>query len=214
MPNHDSPQTATPQLSTRGFVCDLVHVNRVMKMYAVQENELKSISSFNFDMTLWSSLCSMALAFAANAVGLMAGAFLTSQLTVRFCLDDLAGFGAVMIFVGGISMLIAALIWPITVLTILIPAILMTFGCAIVMPAAAAGALAPFPEKSGTAASLLGCTRFASAGIVSEFVGYWQGENARLLALVIVLASLAILGILLKKRRLVSQARVLDSARK
>ncbi len=68
MPNNDSPQTATPQLSTRGFVCDLVHVNRVMKMYAVQENELKSISSFNFDMTLWSSLCSMALAFAANCI--------------------------------------------------------------------------------------------------------------------------------------------------
>ncbi len=65
MSNNDSSKTAT-QLSTRGPVINLIHVNREMKMYAVQENELKIISVFNSQMTLWSSICISALSFMAS----------------------------------------------------------------------------------------------------------------------------------------------------
>ena len=51
--NEPSP-TISPII--RGAVCRPVQVDREMKMYLVQENELKIISTFNAQVTLWSSI--------------------------------------------------------------------------------------------------------------------------------------------------------------
>jgi MFS transporter, DHA1 family, multidrug resistance protein len=116
--------------------------------------------------------------FALGAAGYMAGAGSAARLVVRLGLDVTMGLGVALIALGGLaSAAIVAThvtdgIWLIVAMAIYLA------GLGLSMPQAMAGALMPFPERAGTAASLLGVVQQGIAALTAAVVGAYLGRSA------------------------------------
>ena len=51
-------------------------------------------------------------------------------------------------------------------------------GLGLAMPATMAGALTPFPDRAGTASSVMGFTQQSGAAITAAAVGFYLGHSA------------------------------------
>jgi MFS transporter, DHA1 family, multidrug resistance protein len=116
--------------------------------------------------------------FALGAAGYMAGATAAARLVLRLGLDRTMAFGAALLAAGGVGLaaVVAAQIqngaWLVAVMAVYLA------GLGLAMPQAMAGALTPFPDRAGTAASLLGLVQQTVAAIVAAALGAYLGYSA------------------------------------
>jgi len=116
--------------------------------------------------------------FALGAAGYMAGAAVAARLVLRLGLDRTMGLGVTLLAAGGLALaaVVAARIpngvWLVAAMAVYLA------GFGLSMPQAMAGALTPFPDRAGTAASLLGLVQQTVAAIVAAIVGDHLGRSA------------------------------------
>jgi DHA1 family bicyclomycin/chloramphenicol resistance-like MFS transporter len=121
---------------------------------------------------------SFGLAFAIGSVGYMTGTALAARLVVRFGLDFTIGFGSAACAAGGLAMMAALILGLSSAISLVLPVALYLAGLGMVLPQSLAGALTPFPERAGTASSLLGFMQQTTAGLCGAVVGALLGSNA------------------------------------
>jgi DHA1 family bicyclomycin/chloramphenicol resistance-like MFS transporter len=115
--------------------------------------------------------------FALGAAGYMLGAMLATRLVVRLGLDRTIGVGVVVIAAGGLSLALAVAtgvpgLWLVAAMALYLA------GVGLAMPQAMAGALTPFPDRAGTAASLMGLVQQAMAAIIAAVIGAYLVQSA------------------------------------
>jgi DHA1 family bicyclomycin/chloramphenicol resistance-like MFS transporter len=111
------------------------------------------------------------LAFAATAAGYMTGAVFAARIVSRIGLERTIGLGACALALGGLVMLLALALAPLSVLSLILPMAIYTAGIGLVLPQSFAGALTPFPERAGAASSLIGFVQQMSAAIIGAGIG-------------------------------------------
>jgi MFS transporter, DHA1 family, multidrug resistance protein len=115
--------------------------------------------------------------FALGAAGYMLGAMIATRLVVRLGLERTIGVGVVVIAAGGIA-LVVAVATGIPGLWLVAAMALYLAGVGLAMPQAMAGALTPFPDRAGTAASLMGLVQQALAAIIAAVIGGFLVRSA------------------------------------
>jgi DHA1 family bicyclomycin/chloramphenicol resistance-like MFS transporter len=131
------------------------------------------------------------MTYAAGAAGYMVGAYTASRFVMRLGLDRTIGIGAVVMAFGGLAMAAAIALglahvgWLVGTMTIYLA------GMGLVLPQTQAGALTPFPDRAGTASSLLGFAQQTSAAIAAVAIGHYLGRSAWPVA-----GTIAVMGVL------------------
>jgi DHA1 family bicyclomycin/chloramphenicol resistance-like MFS transporter len=115
--------------------------------------------------------------FALGAAGYMLGAMLATRLVLRLGLDRTIGVGVLVITAGGLSLALAVAtgvpgLWLVAAMALYLA------GVGLAMPQAMAGALTPFPDRAGTAASLMGLVQQAVAAIAAGVLGAYLVQSA------------------------------------
>jgi len=116
--------------------------------------------------------------FAVAAAGYILGTFIAARIMMRLGLDRVIGIGTVALACGGLSMAavvalgLAHVLWFVGAMTIYL------FGLGLALPATMAGALTPFPDRAGTASSVMGFTQQSGAAISAAAVGLYLGHSA------------------------------------
>jgi MFS transporter, DHA1 family, multidrug resistance protein len=116
--------------------------------------------------------------YAAGAAGYMVGAYSASRIVTRLGLDRTIGIGAAIMAFGGLAMAAAITLklahvgWLVGTMTIYLA------GMGLALPQTQAGALTPFPDRAGTASSLLGFAQQSSAAVTAALIGLYLGQSA------------------------------------
>lgn len=140
--------------------------------------------------------------FAAVAVGIMSGSFMTSRLTGRVPGDRLILIGTGLGAAAGFSM--ATLAWSGVsgVAAIIAPMFFFSLGLGLANPNAVAGAVGPYPHMAGLAAAGLGVIQMTGSAAYGITVGHLADGTAAPMATAIATAGLAaFLGFSLLRRR-------------
>ena len=124
------------------------------------------------------------LSFSGASIGFMGGAFLGSQIVRRLGIEHMCLIGTASTAVAGAMIL--TLIWSgiVTAASVMVPTVIYFFGMGLSQPNIQAGAISPFPQMAGAAASLLGLAQYVSAGIFSIVIGIFAFDPTLLLATV------------------------------
>ena len=130
-------------------------------------------SSFVFINVLGASKVAFGAILASNAVAYIAGTLLCRRLLQRHGLRGTVKRGAFFTLAGGVGMAGLSLLGVHTIWAIIVPQYLFAIGHGIHQPCGQAGAIGPFPEKAGTAASLSGFVMMVSA----FGAGLWMGRS-------------------------------------
>jgi DHA1 family bicyclomycin/chloramphenicol resistance-like MFS transporter len=116
--------------------------------------------------------------YAVGAVGYMLGTHTAARIVMRLGLDRTIGIGAVALAIGGLAMVavvalgLAHVAWLVGAMTIYLA------GMGLVLPQTMAGALTPFPDRAGTASSVMGFTQQGCAAIAAAAIGAYLGQSA------------------------------------
>jgi DHA1 family bicyclomycin/chloramphenicol resistance-like MFS transporter len=116
--------------------------------------------------------------FAIGAGGYVGGTFLASRIVMRLGLNRTMGIGCAAMALGGIVLAavvaldLAHVIWFVGAMTIYLA------GLGLALPMSMAGALTPFPDRAGTASSLMGFTQQSGAAIAAGAIGFYLGRSA------------------------------------
>lgn len=111
------------------------------------------------------------LAFAAAVIGYIGGTLIGAVLTRRIGVDRTIAIGTMALAAGGAAMALLVLIEPPHYLQVLAPMVVYMAGVGLTLPSAMAGAITPFPERAGTASSLVGFSQMTFAAAVGVMVG-------------------------------------------
>jgi DHA1 family bicyclomycin/chloramphenicol resistance-like MFS transporter len=130
-------------------------------------------SSFVFIEVLGTSRIGYGAIMMGNSLAYLCGTLLCRRLLVRHGLRGTVRRGAVFSLVGGTSMAVLSLAGVHNIWAIMIPQWVFGVGHGIHQPCGQVGAIGPFPEKAGTAASLSGCFMMVCA----FGVGLWLGRH-------------------------------------
>ncbi|MBO6783341.1 MAG: multidrug effflux MFS transporter [Alphaproteobacteria bacterium] len=124
------------------------------------------------------------LSFGGASVGFMAGAFIGSRIVRRVGIERMCLMGTACTAIAGI--LISSLIFSgiVTIWSVIVPTVIYFFGMGLSQPNIQAGAISPFPNMAGAAASLLGLAQYISAGIMSMAIGMFAFDPTLLLSAV------------------------------
>ncbi len=122
--------------------------------------------------------------FAICSVSYVFGAWLGSRLTPKRGLEGMIRLGVAFLCAGGITQIIAVLLFPKLIAAVIIPEMIYFLGIGFLLPSTLASALAPFPERAGAASSLMGFAQMTSGAIVGSIVGALLGDSALPLAIV------------------------------
>jgi MFS transporter, DHA1 family, multidrug resistance protein len=116
--------------------------------------------------------------FASGAAGYMLGAYAASRVVMRFGLDRTIGIGSVVMAFGGLTMAAAVALGLSHVGWLVGPMTIYLAGMGLALPQTQAAALTPFPDRAGTASSLLGFAQQSSAAITAAAIGLYLGDSA------------------------------------
>jgi DHA1 family bicyclomycin/chloramphenicol resistance-like MFS transporter len=128
--------------------------------------------------------------FGLNAVGIIALTQANRRLLLKHDSDRLLDFGNLAGFLACLVLLAAAMSSAAGLIGILVPLFFIVSLRGLTFPNAAAGAMAPFPEKAGSASALLGSMQFAIAAVASAAVGFFDDGSAVPMAAVIAVCGL------------------------
>jgi len=109
--------------------------------------------------------------FGINAAGIIAFTQANRKLLLRHDADRLLDFGNLAGFAMCLLLLVAAVTNAAGFAGILVPLFFIVSMRGLTFPNASAGAMAPFPEKAGSASGLLGSVQFAIAAVAAVAVG-------------------------------------------
>ncbi|EIJ42893.1 drug resistance transporter, Bcr/CflA subfamily [Beggiatoa alba B18LD] len=128
--------------------------------------------------------------FGVIIIGYMAGTLIAGRFSLRWGINRLVLLGVVLMTGAGLTMVTAAILQIYTVWVVILPMMFFSAGGGIVMPQAMAGALAPFPEMTGTASALFGFTQSMMAALTGMLVGHLHSGTSFVMA-----SSIALMGI-------------------
>jgi MFS transporter, DHA1 family, multidrug resistance protein len=128
-------------------------------------------SSFVYIGVLGTSRVGYGAIMLSQSAAYLAGTFWCRRLLARHGLRGAVRRGAMFTFAGGLGMTAFSLAGVHTVWAILLPALLFAIGHGVHQPCGQAGAVGPFPEKAGTAASLSGFWMMLVAFGIGLFLG-------------------------------------------
>jgi MFS transporter, DHA1 family, multidrug resistance protein len=128
--------------------------------------------------------------FGLNAAGIIAFTQTNRHLLLRYDADRVLDFGNLAGFLMCLLLLAAAVSNAAGLIGILVPLFFVVSLRGLTFPNASAGAMAPFPEKAGSASALLGSVQFAIAAIASAAVGVFHNGTAVPMAGVITVCGL------------------------
>jgi DHA1 family bicyclomycin/chloramphenicol resistance-like MFS transporter len=116
--------------------------------------------------------------FAMAAAGYMTGSYIASRLVMRFGLNRIMGIGSVIMAFGGLLMaaVVALHVGNAVLFVATMTVYLAGMGC--VLPMAMAAALTPFPDRAGTASSLMGFVQQIGAAVSAGVIGLYLGHSA------------------------------------
>jgi DHA1 family bicyclomycin/chloramphenicol resistance-like MFS transporter len=106
------------------------------------------------------------------------GTFVAARIVMRFGLDRLIGLGTATMACAGLLMAavigfaLPHVLWFVGAMTLYLA------GLGFALPATMAGALTPFPDRAGTASSVMGFTQQTGAAITAAVVGAYLGHSA------------------------------------
>jgi DHA1 family bicyclomycin/chloramphenicol resistance-like MFS transporter len=139
-------------------------------------------SSFVFIGMLGVSRSAYGAILASMPVAYIAGTVLCRRLLLRHGLRGAVRRGAWLTLAGGTSMVVLAVAGVHTVWALLLPQYLYAMGHGIHQPCGQAGAIGPFPEKAGTAASLSGFVMTLTALLAGLWLGHVLDDTVHPLA--------------------------------
>ncbi len=148
-------------------------------------------SSFVFQDVYGLSPRLYGLSFAFMVAGYITGTLIGARLTMQLGLDRVINLGALFLLAGGIIMAAMVFYQLAGAWNIIMPMTLYSAGVGMVLPQCMAGALTPFPEKAGTASSLLGFLQTSSGAAAGILAGHNLANGAWGLALLIALLGVA-----------------------
>ncbi|PSJ46643.1 Bcr/CflA family drug resistance efflux transporter [Zobellella endophytica] len=149
-----------------------------------------------------------ALAFSANALVVMAASFSAPRLSKRLGRHRVVRAGALCLLGGGGAMMLWMQAAP-GVWAFMLPVAWCSVGFSLVLGAAAASAMAPFADRAGRAAALLGCLQMAGAAGASYLASRLPlspGEACASTILVLALMALLALTRLPREQRALADA--------
>jgi DHA1 family bicyclomycin/chloramphenicol resistance-like MFS transporter len=135
-------------------------------------------SSFVLQNLYKLSVLDFGVAFALGSVGYMAGSMLSARLVGSFGLDATIGFGGCATSIGGLGMVASVALGLTSPVGLVLPMAIYLAGLGMVLPHAIAGAMTPFPERAGSASSLLGFVQQSVAALCGAAVGLLLGHSA------------------------------------
>jgi DHA1 family bicyclomycin/chloramphenicol resistance-like MFS transporter len=116
--------------------------------------------------------------YAIGAAGYMVGAYIAAHIVMRLGLDRTIGIGTTIMAAGGLFMAAAVALglshvgWLVGAMTIYLA------GMGLALPQTQAGALTPFPDRAGTASSLMGFFQQTCSAIAAAAIGLYLGASA------------------------------------
>ena len=116
--------------------------------------------------------------FAIGAAGYMVGAYISARIVIRLGLDRTMGIGCATLAIGGLIMAAVVALGLTNVLWFVGAMTIYLAGLGFALPTAMAGALTPFPDRAGTASSLMGFAQQSSAAIAAGCIGLYLGHSA------------------------------------
>jgi DHA1 family bicyclomycin/chloramphenicol resistance-like MFS transporter len=102
---------------------------------------------------------------------------------------------------GGGALMVAAVLVAPSVLAVTLPMMVYMIGVGLALPQSQAAALMPFPDRAGTASSLMGIGQMSVAALVGIGVGMTHGGTALPLALIVAANGIGALLVFLASRR-------------
>ncbi len=129
--------------------------------------------------------------FAAVAVGIMTGSFVTSRLAGRVPGDRLIVVGTGLGAAAGLVMALLAWSGVTGVAAIIAPMFFFSLGLGLANPNAVAGAVAPYPHMAGLAAAGLGVIQMSGSALYGITVGHLSDGTAGPMAIAIASAGAA-----------------------
>jgi len=131
------------------------------------------------------------VAFAIGVGGYIVGTLIAQALVPRLGLERTVAVGVIALATGGLAMLVLVLFGPGHPAEIVGPMTLYLAGVGLVMPQAMAGALAPFPQRAGTASSMAGFVQMLTGAVIGMLVGRSLGAGALPLPIAIATTGIA-----------------------
>ena len=116
--------------------------------------------------------------YAVSALGYMLGTSIAARVVMRIGLDRTMGIGTAIQAAGGLAMAAAVALGLGSVTWLVGAMTLYLAGMGFVLPQTQASALTPFPDRAGTASSLMGFTQQSSAAIAAAAIGAFLGRSA------------------------------------
>jgi MFS transporter, DHA1 family, multidrug resistance protein len=116
--------------------------------------------------------------FAMGAAGYMLGTFIAARIVMRLGIDRTMGIGCVILAAGGLIMAAVVALHLANVVWFVGSMMIYLAGLGLALPAAMAGALTPFPDRAGTASSLMGFAQQSGAALAAAGVGLYLGQSA------------------------------------
>ena len=129
--------------------------------------------------------------FAAVAIGLMAGNFVSVRLGPRLGIDTMIRGGTLIGAVAGLVMAALAWIGVGSVAMVIVPMFGYAFGLGCVLPNAMAGAIAPFPRMAGLAAAGAGFVQLTGSALYAITVSQTYDGTLRPMTTAVATAGLA-----------------------
>ena len=116
--------------------------------------------------------------YAVGALGYMFGTAIAARVVMRFGLDRTMGIGAVIQAFGGLAMAAVVALGLTSVAWLVLTMTIYLAGMGFLLPQTQASALTPFPDRAGTASSLMGFTQQSCAAIAAAAIGAYLGRSA------------------------------------
>jgi DHA1 family bicyclomycin/chloramphenicol resistance-like MFS transporter len=121
--------------------------------------------------------------FAVAASGYLIGTSIAARFVVHWGAGLTMGLGTAAMACGGLAMALAVALGMHVAVALVITAGLYMTGMGMALPQSQAGALMPFPERAGAAASLFGLCTQTSSAVVGAALGHLLGDTAWPLAI-------------------------------
>lgn len=168
----------TGLLGQRAFVAPfLVMLGAQLGIIAFVTNSAVALIR-GFGLTPWQ----YSLVFAGVMLGQISGAFASSRLVTRHGIRGMLRFGSSLAACSGL--VLAALAWMDVRHwgAVAGPMCAFLFASSFIIPNATAAALSPFPERAGSASSLMGALSFGIGAVLGAVLGWLFDGSARPMA--------------------------------
>jgi DHA1 family bicyclomycin/chloramphenicol resistance-like MFS transporter len=195
-----APEPVSPASMLRAYATFVRHGGFVANLLIVAASFAGlyawiSAASFVMQNLYGLSPIGFGIAFAVGSIGYMLGTFVAARIVPRLGLDRTIGIGAAALAFGGIAALVPLAFGIHSATALVVPVSIYLAGMGLAMPQAMAGALSPFPDRAGTASSLLGFIQQTCAAVLGALVGRLLDHSAWPLAIALAVMGCAVLAI-------------------